>query len=109
MLCTAYKDIDELNIPCYNVPTTFSCNLCDHTSKSKHDIKSHKVNVHGIGVNWYQCTTCVYKTKRSSDLNRHRIAKHGNDTRSSLYCALCAFNTKDIKGLIVHSRSHDDN
>ena len=81
----------------------FCCQQCGHTSKWKHDVKSHILSVHE-GVK-YNCTSCSFKTSYSANLRKHVKSVHDQE---KFECDRCDYKASRPETLRQHAKSVHD-
>ena len=75
------------------------CDECDYETIYNHNLKKHKMAIHGIERTWLYCDECDYKTIYNQNLKKHKIAKHGAEG-NWFHCDVCDYKTiynKDLK------------
>lgn len=59
--------------------TSYPCNQCDASRRTKTDLRSHVRSKHGgVGIPKRKCGACDYKTISSTNLKKHFTARHTN-------------------------------
>ncbi len=88
----AQEDISKI------VSTSFRCNLCSYTGKSRPNLKNHLTKMHNRPK--VSCDRCGYSTVDSSNLLRHTKAVHDN-IRDQV-CSQCDYATVSTGELNRH-------
>ncbi len=83
------------------------CEHCDHKTKQKSDLTQHNADIHDIGVIWYRCQHCDYKAKQKGTLNRHKANIHDIGVLWHK-CEHCDHKTKDKSHLNRHKADIHD-
>ena len=82
---------------------TFACNLCDHKSVRKSQLKVHIEHVH-VGL-MHQCDQCGKEFKSQQYLKLHSIAKHED---VSYPCSECDYRSTSQRTLKCHMQSRHE-
>ena len=67
--------------------TPFSCDVCDKRYAGLHSLKSHKLNIHGLGGKKPRCRYCDKSFYNNTLLRKHVLEHHEKDPR--LECKIC--------------------
>ena len=86
-----------------NLETSYSCDLCEYSSKCLRGLKLHKETSHENTK--YTCIICNHEFKSKYGLKSHSKRKHGLKT---FKCDRCEFKGDTFKQLIKHRGTHKD-
>lgn len=86
-----------------NLETSYSCDLCEYSSKSLRGLNLHKGTSHEYTK--YTCHICNHGFKSKYGLHAHSKHKHGLKT---FKCDRCELKVDTLKQLIKHKGIHKD-
>ena len=87
--------------------TTCGVGGCVYGTNYGSSLRTHKANIHNIGVKWKNCPDCDFKAKTTVNLNVHLEKMHNLDVQWK-QCPQCDFKAKSTGGLNRHIKAHQD-